>query len=320
MSGRTEKGRALAGRPAALATSCVSAPSEGVRSMLDAALGCRALLEQAAVARIAGYVRSQQAADGGFRGRGAQSDLYYTVFGIEALTALGAAVPVESLRAYLDAFGAGAGLDLVHAACLARCSARLAADRPEGWRKAVAGRIEECRSSDGGYGLRPESGASSLYAGFLAWLAYEDLDLPFPDRARLLASVYGARVGEGGYADSGAAPQGTTPTTAAAAVLVPPLGGTPSDDTADWLLARFDPTTGGFRATPDAPVPDLLSTATALFALSSNGVSVAHLRSTCTEFVELLWAESGGFCGSLLDTAPDCEYTFYALLALGCLA
>ena len=93
----------------------------------------------------------------------------------------------------------------------------------------------------------------------------------------------------------------------------------PTTQTVDWLLARHDPQTGGFFAAQDAPLPDLLSTATALFTLSLMNIPIDNLRSQSTEFVQLLWDDTGGFCGSPADTVPDCEYTFYALLALGCL-
>ena len=59
--------------------------------------------------------------DGGFRGRGDAADLYYTLFGVEALRALDADLPAETLTSYLRSFGEGETLDLVHLACLVRC-------------------------------------------------------------------------------------------------------------------------------------------------------------------------------------------------------
>ena len=62
---------------------------------------------------VAGFLNSQLKDDGGFQDRAGNSDLYYTVFGLEGLIALRAAVPA-STAAYLGGFGAGEGLDLVH--------------------------------------------------------------------------------------------------------------------------------------------------------------------------------------------------------------
>ena len=67
-------------------------------------------------------------------------------------------------------------------------------------------------------------------------------------------------------------------------------------------------------------MPDLLSTATALFALRVAGgkIPAGEIRQT-QEFVVAHWNEDGGFCGTPADPLSDTEYTFYALLALGCL-
>ena len=72
-------------------------------------------------ALVANYYRGQMNADGGFKNRAGSSDLYYTVFGLEGLLALRTDLPVSAVSAYLDAFGDGAELDLVHLAGLARC-------------------------------------------------------------------------------------------------------------------------------------------------------------------------------------------------------
>jgi len=38
---------------------------------------------------------------------------------------------------------------------------------------------------------------------------------------------------------------------------------------------------------------------------------------SCCDFVTSCWADLGGFHAHALERTPDCEYTFYALLALG---
>ena len=81
------------------------------------------------------------------------------------------------------------------------------------------------------------------------------------------------------------------------------------------LLQAQEPS-GGFRATGVAPIPDLLSTATALFVIDCYG---AKPRYEAADFVEAHWLESGGFAATLLDEKSDVEYLFYGLLALGTL-
>ena len=79
-----------------------------------------------------------------------------------------------------------------------------------------------------------------------------------------------------------------------------------------WLKERQDET-GGFRASEVAPVPDLLSTAVALFTLWLIGV---HPQSAA-RFIEAHWLDVGSFAPTLLDEYSDVEYLFYGLLALG---
>ena len=89
--------------------------------------------------------------------------------------------------------------------------------------------------------------------------------------------------------------------------------GIPSDETyVKWLRQRQDES-GGFRASEEAPRPDLLSTAVALFTLRLLGEAVGDAM----PFVQVHWLESGGFAPTLLDDYSDVEYVFYGLLALG---
>jgi hypothetical protein len=82
---------------------------------------------------------------------------------------------------------------------------------------------------------------------------------------------------------------------------------------------------GGFAAAPGAPAPDLLSTATALLALSDGSLrdagALERARRPCLEFLDAVWDErAGGFRGNVLDDVVDCEYTWYGLVALGILS
>ena len=170
--------------------------------------------------------------------------------------------------------------------------------------------------ADGGYHhSRQNAEHGTAYAAFLATLAYTDCRRPLPRRKALLDSI---EAPDGAYANEVNASSGHTNATAAA-VLVRHWFGVEADPAvADWLMARHD-ARGGFLANRHAPIPDLLSTATALFALQAMNRPLDPIRETCTEFVDLLWQDNGGFSGHPADDVPDCEYTFYGLLALGVL-
>ena len=256
------------------------------------------------------FLQSQLLPDGGFADRTGNSDLYYTMFGLESFVALRDDPPAET-AAYLERFADGDGLDFVHLACLGRCWATLShGDHRRIPREAILRRIEAFRSHDGGYAT------GTLYAAFLALGAYEDFQIPLPEPGRLLHSLHSLRALDGAYSNQPCSPRGLTTGTAAAILLLRHLGETPAAGLADWLLARAHPQ-GGFFALPDAPIPDLLSTATALHALSTLHAPLDPVRESCLDFIDSLWTNRGGFYGSWGDDAIDCEYTYYALLSLG---
>jgi hypothetical protein len=265
---------------------------------------------------VARFLRDHLNPDGGFQNRAGVSDLYYSVFGLDALTALQEDLPSESSAAYLGTFGDGAGLDLVHLACLARGWAALRRRPDSVVVDGIACRIEACRSEDGGYATRPGSPHGSAYAAFLAIGAYQDLGVTPPAGETVLASLRRLRAADGSYANHPGQPTGLTTSTAAAVLVLRHLGGSADRDAGMWLLDRCH-ARGGFFASPATPLPDLLSTATALHALSALHVPIAGLREPCLDFVDSLWTSRGGFFGTWADVAADCEYTFYALLALG---
>jgi hypothetical protein len=266
---------------------------------------------------VESFLRSQIAEDGGFRDRGGRSDLYYTVFGVESLMALRADVPAAALVAYLRSFGVGSDLDLVHACCLARAWSALPAEqRTEAPAGALAARIAAHRSSDGGFAPRPASDVGTVYAVFLAVGALQDLGQSLPPAEELRPALEGLRAADGAYANQPHAAEGQTPATAAAATLRRHFGDPPDAGLAAWLRARAH-AEGGFFASPTAPMPDLLSTATALHALSGLHAEIQDLYEPCLDFVDSLWTSRGGFYGQWADDAVDCEYTYYGLLALG---
>ena len=268
---------------------------------------------------VAAFVSGRLNPDGGFSNRAGDSDLYYTVFGLQALLALRADLPADPVTSYLRQFGGGEGLDLVHLACLAGCWAMIpAASLAPEVRLGILDRVETYRTADGGYHASRESACGSAYHAFLAVAAYQDLKVDPPDIERVAVSLAALRSEDGAFANERGRPRGSTPATAAAAILIRHLDMPASPMLAEWLLSRCRQ--GGFVANPEAPVPDLLSTATALHALSSLHASLDAIREACLDFVDSLWTSQGAFYGTWVDDTPDCEYTYYGLLALGHLA
>ena len=252
-------------------------------------------LLQGAADRVAGFIREQFHEDGGVRDKSGKSDLYYTVFGLEGLIALRQEPPVDRVRPYLQRFGDGEGLDLVHLACLARCWAAL----PRGSLDTDTGSKLAARIA--------REGEDSIYSLFLTLGAVEDLRGGLSDQGAE-AAIRSHQSEDGSFG-------GTTPTTAGAVTLLHHLGSDVPRNAVDWLLARAQPA-GGFLAVPGAQMPDLLSTATALHALAAAHASIGALREPMLDFIDTLWT-GRAFCGNWSDDVPDCEYTYYGLLSLG---
>ena len=263
--------------------------------MLQVARLAPNLLQEAAEP-VARFFHEQFNEDGGARDRAGKSDLYYTVFALEGLIALRQEPPVDLVRPYLQKFADGDGLDLVHQACLARCWAALGKD-------ALAAETSDRMAANILVG-----GNGSVYHQFLQFGAIEDLGHSIEDPAAVISTVLEHQSPDGSFL-------GTTPTTAGAVTLLHHLGADVPRKAVDWLLARASPK-GGFLPAPDSPVPDLLSTATALHALAAAHASIGAHKEPTLDFVDTLWTGKG-FCGSWADDAVDSEYTYYALLALG---
>lgn len=283
-------------------------------ALAETAAMARELIDPSSLARVAEYVASQANPNGGFRGRSGESDLYYTMFGAECLVALGGALPA-ALPGYVADHGGGEGLDLVHLSCLARCLAILP-DREGRVGGRVLARIEECRCAGRGYRLNAGDDWPSAYAGFLAWLAHAALGAELPEPNAVTANLEQLRAADGGFADRPGSPTGTTTVTAATIALCAGLGHPAPRGAVEWLQAQHHPL-GGFLASPLAPVPDLLSTASAALALKSAGRPPAAIAPSVLGFVEDCWHSNGGFSGHAFDPDADCEYTFYGLLSLG---
>ena len=184
------------------------------------------------------FIRDEMNNDGGFRNRAGESDLYYTVFGIEILLALRADFVFDPVVGYLRTFGDGEGLDLVHLACLGRCWANM----PKRFRQTtvadmILGRIESTGCQDSGYSHTGDLVHGSAYGCFLAFGAHQDLQAEMSNVAGIISSLESLRTEDGAYANEYRLAVGSTPATAAAVVLLRHLRG-PIQNRADGARDR----------------------------------------------------------------------------------
>lgn len=306
--------------------------------MLQAARRAPELLGES-TALVQKFLLGQEAAGGGFMDRSGKPDLYYTLFG---LAALGVIQPQRVLlsRGALQLRGVAVraveflssvqpdSLDLVHLGAFTRNRAMLASagfappSAPDEI-SSITGVLSRYRGQDGGYAGVPGAQFGTAYGAFLALGVFQDLGIPIPEQALVAASVQALQNPDGSWPNQRLVNRkdtsGGTNATAAAVAVCKQAGVPVPASTSHWLLGRYSPQ-GGFLSGPDAPIPDLLSTATALHALAILGLPLADVREGCLNFIDSLWSNRGGFHGHWGDDHLDCEYAFYGLLALGHLA
>jgi len=281
----------------------------------------KALVDSADVVRQ--FFLRHMGDEGGFVGRDGKSDLYYTVFGLEASMALDVRIPYERVAEYLGRFGTGQSLDLVHLASLVRCRANLAeyrgAEMDRADRDAMTARLMQFRCADGGFSTSTGGERGHVYGSFLALGVSQDLQIDALDPEPLLVSVESLHMPDGGYSNEATMNVSATTATAAAVTIFHYLQRPIPEEALQWLANRAMPS-GGFVALPlqaDLAVPDLLSTATALHALFLADISLDTIRELNLDYLDGLWNTQGGFHGHPADEALDCEYTYYGLLSLG---
>lgn len=268
---------------------------------------------------VSQFLRAQQNPDGGFHGRDGVSDLYYTAFALDSLAALSAEPFPPVIENYLGGFnGAGEPADFIHLCCLARCRAAVAFQNkiPIEAGETLLRKIESFRSHDGGFSLWPGAPQGSAYGCYLGVAALEDLGAQVRDPGKLVQCLKRLETPAGGWRLDEAARSASTNATAAAVTVLSHLGFPLASVVGEWLMNQRHPQ-GGFRAAPETPVPDLLTTATTLHALAALEVPLGNFREPCLDFVDSLWTNAGSFHGHWQEDTLDCEYTFYGLLALG---
>lgn len=162
------------------------------------------------------------------------------------------------------------------------------------------------------YSGLPHNDPLSPYTQFIRLCLLEDNRHPIRHKKEIITSLSRYRVPTGGYMNTTDGLTATTNATAAALAVTGQLAGYQNNADVRYLQS-LQKSSGGFCAAEATPVPDLLSTATALFVLNSYGLPPKH---DASDFIEAHWLDSGGFSATLLENKSDVEYTFYGLLAL----
>ena len=271
-------------------------------------------LSPAARRLLRDFTASQRLADGSFMDRRGASDLYYTAFGWSLAYVLELPIDRRQQEAYL-AQQQPDRLDLVHYAAYRRCQLLCRLSLLHLLRSFLQLSDASPLPALTHFASLPLDDPHSPYTRFL-WLSLrEDCAQPLPDSQAELVALARYQTAEGGYANVAGWPTASTNATTAALSVIGQLTGYRPHRALTYLWDS-QLSSGGFSATAVSPVPDLLSTATALFTLKNYDVTP---RYPAADFVEAHWLANGGFAPTLMEEESDVEYLFYGLLALGSL-
>jgi hypothetical protein len=291
--------------------------------------------------RISRFVDSQRTDEDSFRDKSGKADLYYTLFGWILSYVLGIGPDRKKMAAYLAQQDADSP-DLIRYAAYIRCRMieLLMNKRKAGllMHSLFSTKIKALHDFSG----LPHDDPQSPYTQFIRLSLLEDTgnryrnsrwagvvskfktggspsvrdsktDDGTVNKKDILESLERYRVKGGGFGNMRNATAATTNATVAALAVKGQLAGYTENEDVRYLRDLQEPS-GGFGAVKDSPVPDLLSTATALFMLSCYGIRPKYAAG---DFIEAHWLDSGGFSATLLEEESDVEYTFYGILSLG---
>jgi hypothetical protein len=265
-----------------------------------------------ALQRTASFVESQLTGNGAFMDKNRKRGLYYTAFGWMLAYVLKLKIDTSKTEKWLETQNDKLS-DLLYYSAFVRCQ-MLCKLLKFGKLNLALSRLFQAKSRLPGFTNYPHKDIFSPYSQFLLVSLKEDLGITINNRQEIVASLSSYRIENRGFSNIKTGTQTTTNATVAALAVKGQLSGYQNSKDVDFLRSLQDDS-GGFYANHSAPVPDLLSTATALFMLKCYGVQP---RFNADDFIDAHWQSSGGFCATLVDESCDVEYVFYGLLGLGC--
>jgi hypothetical protein len=280
--------------------------------LLHALLKGKKQLSTEALSRISHFIESQRADDESFINKSGISDLYYTSFGWILSYMLGIKSDIQKMEFYLSKQEPET-LDLIHYAAYMRCRmiVQLMKNGKTGFmlRSFFSTKVKLLDD----FKSVPHNDMQSPYTQYIMLSLIEDAGQGIYDKKYVAASFADYHSTGGGYRNTKDGPAATTNATVAALAVKGQLTGYKENEDVLYLR-KLQNASGGFSAAASSPVPDLLSTATALFMLNCYHIKPIY---PAGDFIEAHWLDSGGFSATLLDDKSDVEYTFYGLLALG---
>ena len=267
------------------------------------------------------YFLSALDQNGGFRGRRGSGDLYYSAFALRGLFLLGCLDDEKLLTnvvGFLETQQRRENLSPTELLSWTFCAFLIQTIQekellPEQI-EFLFNRWERFRSPDGCCATSEKTAFSSTYTTFLTAVFYELLGQPERSRSIPVEPILERRRSDGGFVELPPLQySGTNPTAAAVGLLTILEVPLPEKQKTVEFLRRCGHPSGGFRAHARTPLPDLLSSFSALMAMYDLDAADQVNRSSLRNFVTSLRSPDGGFFGMMPDQQSDVEYTFYGM-------
>ena len=271
--------------------------------------------------RLHAYFIAALDSSGGFRGRKGGGDLYYSAFALRGLFLLGMLDDeklLTSISVFLDHQYRRNDLSPAEIFSWTFCSFLIQSVQgkkllPEQI-TFLLNRWERFCCSDGCFAASEKSALSSTYTTFLTAIFYELLGYSEHSRTIPVGPILERQRSDGGFVElPPLRHSGTNPTAAAVGLLTLLEVPLPDKQKTVEFLCRCQQPTGGFQAHAKIPMPDLLSSFSALTALHDLDAADHVHHSALRRFVASLRSPDGGFFGMVSDQQSDVEYTFYGM-------
>jgi hypothetical protein len=273
-------------------------------------------LGREAIVKVADFVKSQRSDNMAFIDKSGKPDIYYSAFGWLLSYVLDIKLNKKLMKAWLDTIDVSQ-LELVHYSAYVRCKmirnlSPIALFQPILFQTMLSLKKASHLPIALQRTIISEEFELTPYNQFLILSLKEDLGMrKFEWHKEKSLNKY--HLAQGGYSNDSKALTSSTNATVAALLVKGQSDGYKINNDVMALREQQD-VTGGYRAAEASPFPDILSTATALFALKCYNLKPKY---DVRDFIEAHWLDNGGFAATLADEQSDTEYTFYGLLALG---
>ena len=252
-----------------------------------------------------------ESSEGGFS-NGGTADIYYTSFGLLLSYVLGIKLDISKHKKFVDSVSVEDG-DLINQAALIKCRILLPAFKiPTKFRKLVKFNIQPMHLD---YVLPLVDDIMTMYDAFLYLNILQDTSKSSNLLVEIIPRLELLRNEDGGFSNNQGELSHVNATVSF--VLFKFMIKNEIDQKAFEFLLSIQEPSGGFKSSKRVPIPDMLSTATALTAFNICGWSTNVSVKEISQFIATHWIITGGFSATLLDQTTDPEYIFYALLAIG---